>query len=124
MTFDLRMITVDYGEWTLWASLLLSTFFAALLGVKVGRRVAAISNIWFRWLGSAVAASALGFGMALVAFMAFQVLFMAANGGASVCTVLVDRALVVPSIVVVVGQCIGWWTARRFEESRGRPTRG
>jgi hypothetical protein len=124
MTFDLRIITVEYGEWTLWASLLLSTSLAVLLGVAVGRCVAAASNIWLRWLGGAVAAGALWFGMALVAFMAFQLLFMAANGGASVCTVLVGRALIVPSIVVVGSQCMGWWMARRAEDARGRPTKG
>jgi hypothetical protein len=123
MRFDLRMITVDYGEWTLWVSLLLTTTVAVLIGVAVGRRIASIGNSWLRWLGGAAIASTLWFGLALTAVIAFQVIFMIANGGASVCTVLVGRALVVPSIVVVASQCLGWWTARGVGP-RGRPTRG
>jgi hypothetical protein len=123
MTFDLRMITVDYGEWTLWVSLFISTPLAVLVGTAVGRRVASIGSVWLKWLSGAAAAGTLWFGMTLAGLAAFEVLFMAANGGAGACTVLVGRALLVPPIAAIASGAIGWWTEQRSEDARGRPTR-
>jgi hypothetical protein len=115
MTFDLRIITVGYDEWTLWASLAMSTTFAVLFGAEVGKRVARVRIAWLRWLTGAVTLGALWFGMAVGSLLAFGLLFMVANGGASVCTVLVGRALLIPSFAVVASEAFGWWRVQRAE---------
>ena len=124
MTFDLRIITVGYDEWTLWASLAISTSFAMLFGAEVGKRVARIRNVWLRWLSGLVTIGALWCGMAIGSLLAFGLLFMAANRGASVCTVLVGRALLIPSVAIVASETFGWWKVQRAEDRRGRRTRG
>jgi hypothetical protein len=124
MTFDLRIITVGYDEWTLWASLAISTIVAVPLGAEVGKRVARVRITWLRWLIGAVTLGALWFGMGVGSLLAFGLLFMVANGGASVCTVLVGRALQIPSFAVVASEAFGWWRLQRAEDRRGRRTRG
>ncbi len=124
MTFDLRIITVGYGEWTLWVSLAFSTALAVLLGWRVGRRVSRVRQPWLRTLLGLAVGGALFFGMYVATAITLQTLFMLAHHGASMCTVLVGRVLVMPSVAVVAGGAAGWWASERTVDKSGRPTSG
>jgi hypothetical protein len=112
MTFDLRIITVDYGEWTLWASLAISTAIGCFLGWRVGKRIGVVVSAWRRWILAALAALLLCQGVVMIAIVAFAILFAVSHEGASVCTLLVQRALFIPSVISIAAGAAGWRHAR------------
>jgi hypothetical protein len=108
VTFDLQSVVVDYGEWTLWASLVVSSIIGGSLGWTTGRRTGGLSAAWLRSTLAVLAAGLLWQGVAIIAAIIFGVLFMTVSGGAAACTVLVQRALFLPSVVGLATGAAGW----------------
>lgn len=118
MTFDLRIITVGYGEPTLWAAILVTSVVAVAAGIAIGKRFGRRALGPPKWATGAAVGLLLALALVVIAHLLFSVLFSVATDGAMVCTYIVGPALLLPAAVALLAQAIAWWvTARRIQHA-------
>jgi hypothetical protein len=115
MTFDLgdlaSITTITYAEPTLWASVILTSFVAVLVGHMLGHKLGHIRNGWRRRLYGVVISLVVAVLLVVATVVLLDLLFSRYHRG-MVCTVFVTPALFLPPLIGLLAERVAWRRAQ------------
>jgi ABC-type dipeptide/oligopeptide/nickel transport system permease component len=112
MTFDFRIITIGYGEPTLWVAVALCGLVAVILGRWVGVWIGRMQDRWRRHVYGGVFTVAIAIPLILLPHVLLYALFSETTEGAMVCPVFVGPALLIPMFLGMGAEAIAWRQTR------------